>query len=395
MSVYKPRGKPYYHYDFQLGGVRFHGSTGKEERRAAEAVERSARQKAAKEREHADHLGAAFRGEAPLTLDAAVGRWWLEVGQGLTASETQWRNCEAMIAYFGASTTLAEITDEWVARWVTERAGALAWGRLKAKTGTVKRVAPATVNRTTVDMLRKIFTRARRTWKLSVPNEPDWREHRLEEGRPTINLLTPAAETALHVDLGEGYRDIWRFALVSGLRLAECFLTWPQVVLPDEAAGRPGFITVTQKGGRPHIVPISREMLAIIVPQIGLHPTHVFTAPRLRRSDGSQRLGERFPLTYNGVKTRFRRVKRARADVVGPVRFHDMRHNRAFTLLNKTGDLTKVKQLLGHARLSTTADYYMHLEIESLRQALDAEAPSRERRAKSRPNSRPRGKKTG
>ena len=41
--------------------------------------------------------------------------------------------------------------------------------------------------------------------------------------------------------LASGYRDLWRFAVASGLRLAECFLEWEQIDWEAET------ISVTQK----------------------------------------------------------------------------------------------------------------------------------------------------
>ena len=46
MSVYRPKGSPFYHYDFQMRGRRFHGSTGRKSRRDAEAVEQGERERA-------------------------------------------------------------------------------------------------------------------------------------------------------------------------------------------------------------------------------------------------------------------------------------------------------------------------------------------------------------
>lgn len=388
MSVYKPAGKPFYLYDFQIGGHRFHGSTRQAERGAARTVEKQERARAERTLQRARETAQAFRGEAPLTLDAAAGRWWVEVGEKLAASGTQWRNLENLIAYFGARTHLSDISDEWVARWVRERSNDLAWNRIESKTGTVKRVAAATVNRTTVDMLRKIFTRARKVWKIALPSEPDWKQHRQAEPKPKIHILDASSAADLQASVPEGYRDVAQFSLVSGLRLAECFLRWSQIAWPDPATGRGGTITVIQKGGRPHVIPLSREMIAVIAPQRGRHPEWVFTAPRRRRSAGTQTLGERFPVTYDGMKSAWRRAKAGTA--TPDIRFHDLRHNRAFSLLNATRDLSKVKQLLGHVRLSTTADYYMHLEIESLRDALNGDARPEKRQANSRPKSRPK-----
>ena len=46
MSIDKHQCSPLYHYHFEIGGRRFHGSTGCMSRREAEAVERAEREKA-------------------------------------------------------------------------------------------------------------------------------------------------------------------------------------------------------------------------------------------------------------------------------------------------------------------------------------------------------------
>ena len=46
MSVYKHKDSPFYHFDFQYKGDRFHGSTGCTSRREAEAFERAERDRA-------------------------------------------------------------------------------------------------------------------------------------------------------------------------------------------------------------------------------------------------------------------------------------------------------------------------------------------------------------
>jgi hypothetical protein len=45
MSVYKPQGSPFYHFDFQWKGARFHGSTKRTDRREAQAVERAEKER--------------------------------------------------------------------------------------------------------------------------------------------------------------------------------------------------------------------------------------------------------------------------------------------------------------------------------------------------------------
>jgi hypothetical protein len=63
VTTYKPTRSPYYHFDFQLKGQRFHGSTFCPGKRAADQFEARARQQAA--------LPSLAR--PPLTLDQAAG----------------------------------------------------------------------------------------------------------------------------------------------------------------------------------------------------------------------------------------------------------------------------------------------------------------------------------
>jgi hypothetical protein len=48
MSVYRPKGSPFYQFDFQWRGRRFHGTTKQTSRREAERVERDERERAKK-----------------------------------------------------------------------------------------------------------------------------------------------------------------------------------------------------------------------------------------------------------------------------------------------------------------------------------------------------------
>jgi len=73
MSVYRPRSKgaytsPFFQYDFQLNGRRFHGSTGATTRREALEVE------------HQERAEAKSAGDDS-TIEGGFARWWNEVGQ--------------------------------------------------------------------------------------------------------------------------------------------------------------------------------------------------------------------------------------------------------------------------------------------------------------------------
>ncbi len=70
MSVYKDPRTPYWQFDFQWRGHRFHGSTKKTTRREAEGVERDEREKA----KQIVALQQAAR--TSLRLDDVFGRYW-------------------------------------------------------------------------------------------------------------------------------------------------------------------------------------------------------------------------------------------------------------------------------------------------------------------------------
>src|SRR3989304_5686034 len=73
MSVYKPKKSPYYTYDFELYGVRFHGSTKCRFKREAEQFEKERRVEA--QRAGRDALCSA---NSPMTVNVAFDRYWVE-----------------------------------------------------------------------------------------------------------------------------------------------------------------------------------------------------------------------------------------------------------------------------------------------------------------------------
>ena len=60
MSLYKPKNTPYWHFDFQLSGVRFYGSTGTANKGKARLIEAQRRNNAAS--------GGGIRKRHPMTL---------------------------------------------------------------------------------------------------------------------------------------------------------------------------------------------------------------------------------------------------------------------------------------------------------------------------------------
>jgi integrase len=54
------------------------------------------------------------------------------------------------------------------------------------------------------------------------------------------------------------------------------------------------------------------------------------------------------------------------------IRFHDLRHTCASLLLEQGVELVTIKELLGHAQISTTADIYSHVRVRLQRNAIEA-----------------------
>ncbi|WP_375308408.1 hypothetical protein WI560_13580 [Bradyrhizobium sp. A11] len=117
MSVYKHKGSPFYHFDFQLKGHRFHGSTGAKGKREAEGIERLERAAALKQ------IEAERKASTSLRLDDVADRYWLEVGQHHAGAGTTERDLARLVEYFGPDRLLTDIRDTDVAQLVAWRRG--------------------------------------------------------------------------------------------------------------------------------------------------------------------------------------------------------------------------------------------------------------------------------
>jgi integrase/recombinase XerC len=78
-------------------------------------------------------------------------------------------------------------------------------------------------------------------------------------------------------------------------------------------------------------------------------------------------------LTAQSVWQRLRR-RSLQAGMAGPVHPHMLRHSFASHVLQSSGDLRGVQELLGHANISTT-QVYTRLDFQHLAKAYDAAHP--------------------
>ena len=345
-------------YDFQVRGHRFSGNTEAGNRKAAEAVERELKAKA-----KADIETEKRTGNGPLLLRHAAGRYWQEVGQHHADSAATYRDLERLVSRLGPDKRLDMITDADVAALV-------AWRRSQKAKGKPETVSNATVNRSTTEVLKKLFTRAK-TWRYQFPLEPNWRSHRLKEPEGRVRELHDGEE------IGEAMRGDYgpwiEFALLTGLRRAETLIRW------SDAAKT---ITTTGKGSRLVSTPITDAVAAVLEPLRAHHPEFVFTFTANRTREGRIR-GQRYPITYEGGKTEWQRLMK-RAGVVN-FKFHDLRHTTGTRLLRETGNLKIVQQALNHADIATTSRY-AHVLEEEVAAALQRLAKSHEKSHSPKPS---------
>jgi integrase len=364
MSVYRPKGSPFYQFDFQWRGRRFHGTTKQTSRREAERVERDERERVRK----LEAQAKASRGS--LQLDHAAGRYWEEVGKYHAGADNTWRDLERLVDYFGPTKLLTEITDDDVSRMVAWRRGHRIIRNKKAKPEDCPLVTNATVNRTTTGVLKKLFTRAK-VWNIHFEHEPRWKDHWLKEAGERVRELRDDEADRIEAATREDYLPLFAFARATGLRQKECvLLRWPEV---NWEAGR---IIKRGKGNEIVTTPITDAVREILWPLRGHHPEFVFTFVA-NRGRGSGRIrGQRYPITVSGLKTLWRRITKAAG--ISDFRFHDFRHDFGTKLLRETGNLKLVQRALNHADIKTTTRY-AHVLDDEVVAALERVSESRKK----------------
>lgn len=158
----------------------------------------------------------------------------------------------------------------------------------------------------------------------------------------------------------------------SGLRLSELVgLDWAML---DSAEGT---VRVTGKGGKTRLVPVGRKALDALRQWQGYSaalPDRDLQAVFLNRR--GQRLSAR------SVQVRVHRAGVTQG-VSMRVHPHALRHSFASHVLQSSGDLRAVQEMLGHASIATT-QVYTHLDFQHLAKVYDAAHPRARRKSGSR-----------
>lgn len=210
------------------------------------------------------------------------------------------------------------------------------------------------------------------------------RDHGLTDN-PCVGLRAPKSpktlpqalspdEAARMVDLPgdtpEAIRDkaIFELFYSSGLRLAELVDLDPQQL--DLNAGE---VRVTGKGSKTRIVPLGQYAIGALQAWLAVRDQLANAAePALFVGSRGSRISPRV------VQLRMKQwgVKQGLSSNMHP---HLLRHSFATHVLQSSGDLRAVQEMLGHASISTT-QVYTHLDFQYLSKIYDAAHPRAKRK---------------
>jgi integrase/recombinase XerC len=155
----------------------------------------------------------------------------------------------------------------------------------------------------------------------------------------------------------------------SGLRLSELAgLCWNQLDLAS------GLVSVKGKGNRERMVPVGRKAVD------ALHEWRKARATLAPYDQPAVFVSQRgSPISTRAIQARIRHWA-IRQGIPQNVHPHLLRHSFASHVLESSGDLRAVQELLGHADISTT-QVYTHLDFQHLAKVYDKAHP----RAKKKP----------
>ncbi len=168
-------------------------------------------------------------------------------------------------------------------------------------------------------------------------------------------------------DTPTGLRDRAMLELFysSGLRLSElCALRWPELDLAE------GVVTVTGKGSKTRMVPVGSHA------RVALQAWRDHSAPASGAPVFPGRAGA--PVSPRTVQVRLRALAQQQG-LFKRVHPHLLRHSFASHVLESSGDLRGVQELLGHADIATT-QIYTHLDFQHLAKVYDAAHPRARRK---------------
>lgn len=181
-----------------------------------------------------------------------------------------------------------------------------------------------------------------------------------------VKLVEFAADTP------QGWRDKAMFELLysSGLRLAELVSLDAETMRTELASGE---VRVTGKGNKTRIVPMGEHAISALYHWLEVRPqlanggeSALFVGARGKR------------ISPRVVQAQLKRCG-IQQGITHGVHPHLLRHSFATHVLQSSGDLRAVQEMLGHASISTT-QVYTHLDFQYLSKIYDGAHPRAKRK---------------
>jgi integrase/recombinase XerC len=176
---------------------------------------------------------------------------------------------------------------------------------------------------------------------------------------------TRLVEVPTDAPLGLRDRALLELFYSSGLRLSElCALRWRDLELGN------GLVTVLGKGNKQRSVPVGSH---------ARHALEQWHADTQAANDAPVFPGRHgAPISQRAVQIRIKQLAQ-RQGMFKHVHPHMLRHSFASHMLESSGDLRGVQELLGHADIATT-QIYTHLDFQHLAKVYDAAHPRAKRK---------------
>ena len=202
---------------------------------------------------------------------------------------------------------------------------------------------------------------------LRAPKSPRTLPQALSPDEATRMVDLPTDTTAAIRD-----KAIFELFYSSGLRLAELVDLDLEPMRADIAAGE---VRVTGKGSKTRIVPLGRFAITAL-------KAWLVVRDQLAKADETALfVGQRGSrISPRVVQLRMKQwgIKQGITSNVHP---HLLRHSFATHVLQSSGDLRAVQEMLGHASISTT-QVYTHLDFQYLSKIYDAAHPRARKKSK-------------
>lgn len=320
MALYKRTGSPFWQYDFTVRGARFRGSTETDDHEKAKKLEAKLKHDAYEE--------THFNKKQTISVSKACGEYWINHAQYLPSAPTIEGILEIIVNFFGKHTEIQAINDRDVTRFAS-------WLRNKGKSN-------STVNRY-ITVLSSLNNRMKDLGYEA--SEARFSKRKLAEPEGRTRYLTREELERILQEAPAYLTYPIVFAIHTGVRKENIvWLTWDQVDM--EARVITFKVKSKIKGGKVHVVPMSDTVYAMLQ-ELSEEGRDGFV---FRGEGGAGNLGD------------FKKAWRTTLDNAGvsDFRFHDLRHTAASWIVQATGQLEMVKEILGHSKIATSMRYAHH-----------------------------------